>query len=158
MVTKKLLLFLFSAAIAITLIWLQKPTSAQSNPTQEGWRQPYTPTCLEWLVVKLPSYNRMCVSYVVNGQNRESIYRWSQANDDEVRLTVASRNEDLKFCASLAFEELQAESARLQLNPPTVQLRHFDQDTSANRVWRCSVPAKVNKDSFVDFERVCQPK
>ncbi|MBW4544762.1 MAG: hypothetical protein KME25_10025 [Symplocastrum torsivum CPER-KK1] len=156
MVTKKRLLFLCSAAIAITLIWLQKPTSAQSNATQEGWGQPYTPTRFEWLVVKLPSYNRGCVGYVVNGQNRESVYRWSQTNDDQLRLTVASRDEDLKFCASLAFEELQAECATLQLNPPTVQLRHFDQDTGANRVWRCSVPAKGNQDNFVDFERVCQ--
>jgi hypothetical protein len=160
MVMKQLLLFLCSASIAITPM-LVRSASADNSATQEGWRQPYSPTRLEWLVVKLTSDRKPCVGREVDGKpSWVAFYEWSQVSDDEVILTVRANRDDLKYCASLAFDELQAQSAKFQLNPPTVELKHIllGSSTPTTIVWTCSVPAKIDKNTFVDFERVCRVK
>ena len=151
MVMKQLLLFICSTVMAVTSLGVKRPASGDNRAIQEGWQQPYTPTRLEWLLVKLTPDDKTCVFR----RDYTGVYRWSQANDDELQLTVASHRDDLKYCASLAFEELQVESSRLQLNPPILKLRHFDQGSATDRFWQCSVPARTDKNSFVDFERVC---
>lgn len=150
---KKLIFYLCGVAIATSPTCLLQPVFAENRAAQEEWLQRYTPTRLEWLVVKLTSNDKPCVF----SKGNTAIYRWSQTQDDEVQLTVASSNrEELGYCASLAFAELQVESSKLQLNPPPVKLRHFDRSTATDTFWTCSVPAKRDKDSVVDFERVCR--
>jgi hypothetical protein len=145
---KKLIFYLCSVAIATSPTCLLQPVFAENRATQEEWLEQYTPTRLEWLVVKLTSNDKPCVF----SKGNVATYRWSQIKEDEVQLTVASNREDFGYCASLAFAELQIESSKVQLNPPLVKVRHFDRSTATDTVWTCSVPAKKD----VDFERVCR--
>ncbi|HEY9596086.1 MAG TPA: hypothetical protein V6D33_00250 [Cyanophyceae cyanobacterium] len=149
---KQLLWCVCNVVLATTPIWGLQLAVAETRATPEGWRQPYTPTHLEWLLVQLASYNKPCVGR----EGYSAFYRWNQFNDDQVQLTILSNPDDLKFCASLALNELQIESSRLQLNPPTVVLLHYNQQSGTNKFWTCSVSAKIIRDSVVDFERACQ--
>lgn len=94
---KQLLLSACSVAIATSPTWLLQPVFAENRATatQEEWLQRYTPTRLEWLVVKLTSNDKPCVI----GKANAATYRWSQTKEDEVPLTVASNREALGYCA-----------------------------------------------------------
>lgn len=80
-------------------------------------------------MVKLTSKDKPCV---INKANA-AIYRWSQTKVHEVQLAVALNREKLGYSASLAFNELQVESSKVQLNPPPVKLRHFDRNAATER-------------------------
>jgi hypothetical protein len=155
------------AAIGISVLF-QLPVFAEDSPSQEIWRQPYTPTRLQWLFMNLSGgkgENTPCGVY-----SRDNVplafYAWNIPNPDDNRLilSVITRRPDTNanvpaadrnFCMMSTFENLQLEASRVGASPPPVELRHF-QIGSKGRIligtYQCSVPVK----GIDRFENLCR--
>jgi hypothetical protein len=113
----------WSFSILFIAIGLIQPTSvAQPQPKQGTWNQPYIPTKLDWLLLKLSTKKEICISQNDNkGINLWNSWgQWSKANEESLKLVVDSYAHP--DCAFLLLSKLGTLSSDFSLAPPIVKL------------------------------------
>jgi hypothetical protein len=149
--------------------------SSFANASQEEWQKPYTPSRLEWLLLKLER-DRSCGVFF---DNRGKVigtptYSWSKTTtlyNDLVLDVIAPEKDTLSpqqsdslfsLCTVLAFSELQEKAAKFGLQPPPVVIFHKEpndgtpQPRRILRSMKCQIPAKSGSEGYVDYKLVCK--
>lgn len=149
---------LHSYIISVVLILLPIPVkadvSAQTVSKQEQ-QQPYTSAHIDRLFANFPgSQAKMnCVgkSNDNNGLIRwVAFYQWHRIGNG-LGLSINSNRENLKYCASLAFEELRHAALKVGFNPPNISMFHNfigEDGNSVSDMYICSVPAKTSENDY----------
>ncbi len=162
-----------SSVLALGIVALFQPSIfAQAKPSETSWQQPYALTHLQWLTVNLQGGSRTeCGVYSRNDRPR-AFYTWKIPSSKDNRLvvsvlTLSSRDADAdrNFCMTSAFTKLQAESLKMDLKPPQVELMHSQSGKDGSqpflKTYQCSIPASATEkeiwtlgDGFKDLCRL----
>jgi hypothetical protein len=163
---KRSFFLLCSGIIPVVLILLRIPVNADvpAQTVSKQEQQPYRPSHVDQLFANLPGSNaRMnCVGRNVNEAGLVrwvAFYQWYRIGDG-LGLSINSDYENLKYCASLAFEELRHAAFQMGFNPPNIEVFHYFTDEDghqASDMYVCSIPAKTSENDYDTgrFENDC---